>query len=141
MTNQNKYALLIGINRYSNLPPQYKLNGCINDIEMIASLLEENFGFPEGNITLLQDEEATREGILAAFEALTDRVADKDIAIIHYSGHGSKMRDREGDEPDGWDETIVPHDSGRGSYPNRDITDDEIYLWLLQLIEKTPHLS
>ncbi len=141
MTNQNKHALLIGINRYSNLPPQYKLNGCVNDIEMMASLLEKNFGFPESNITMLRDEEATREGILAAFEALTDRIADNDIAIIHYSGHGSRMRDREGDEPDGWDETIVPHDSGRGSYPNRDISDDEIYLWLVQLTEKTPYVT
>ncbi|MCE8423945.1 MAG: caspase family protein, partial [Candidatus Methanoperedens sp.] len=141
MTNQNKYALLIGINKYSNLPPQYQLNGCINDIEMMASILEENFGFPESNITMLRDEEATREGILEAFWALTGRIAENDIAVIHYSGHGSQIRDREGDEPDGWDETIVPNDSGRGSYPNRDITDDEIYLWLLELTEKTPHIT
>ncbi len=141
MNNQNKYALLIGINSYRNLPPHYHLNGCINDIEMMAGILENNFGFPENNITMLRDEEATRERILAAFEALTDRIADNDIVIIHYSGHGSKMRDREGDEPDGWDETIVPHDSGRGSYPNRDISDDEIYLWLLQLTEKTPYVT
>ncbi len=52
MNNQNKHALLIGINKYSYLPPQYKLNGCINDIEMMASLLEENFGFPESNISM-----------------------------------------------------------------------------------------
>jgi hypothetical protein len=141
MNNQNKYALLIGINKYSNLPPHYQLNGCINDIEMIASVLEDNFGFPESNITMLRDEEATREGILAAFRGLTDRIAENDIAVIHYSGHGSQIRDREGDEPDGWDETIVPHDSGRGSYPNRDITDDEIYVWLLELTEKTPHIT
>ncbi len=141
MNNQNKHALLIGINNYRNLPPHYQLNGCINDIEMMAGILENNFGFPESNITMLRDEEATREGILAAFNALTDRIAENDIAIIHYSGHGSKMRDREGDEPDGWDETIVPHDSGRGSYPNRDISDDEIYLWLVQLTEKTPYVT
>jgi hypothetical protein len=141
MNNQNKWALLIGINKYRNLPPHYQLNGCINDIETIASILEENFGFPESNITMLRDEEAAREGILAAFRALADRIADNDIAVIHYSGHGSQIRDREGDEPDGWDETIVPYDSGRGSYPNRDITDDEIYLWLLHLTEKTPHIT
>lgn len=141
MTNQNKHALLIGINKYSNLPPHYQLSGCTNDIEIMARILEENFGFPESNIKKLRDEEATREGILAALGALTERIAENDIAVIHYSGHGSQIRDREGDEPDGWDETIVPNDSGRGSYPNRDITDDEIYVWLLELTEKTPHVT
>jgi len=29
---------------------------------MIAGLLEKNFGFPDGNITLLRDKEAARGG-------------------------------------------------------------------------------
>ncbi|HEY9246294.1 MAG TPA: caspase family protein, partial [Candidatus Methanoperedens sp.] len=141
MNNQNRHALLIGINSYPNLPPQYKLDGCINDIELMAGILKNNFGFPESNITVLRDEEATRVGILGAFNALSGSIGENDIAVIYYSGHGSQMRDREGDEPDGWDETIVPYDSGRGSYPNRDISDDEIYLWLLQLTERTPYVT
>jgi hypothetical protein len=47
------------------------------------------------------------------------------------------MTDLEGDEEDGLDETIVPHDSGRAPHENRDIKDDEIYLWLKALTAKT----
>lgn len=50
--------------------------------------------------------------------------------VVYYSGHGSQMTDREGDEPYGFDETLVPHDSSRAQNPNRDITDNEVYAWL-----------
>ncbi|HEX4496320.1 MAG TPA: caspase family protein, partial [Thermoanaerobaculia bacterium] len=83
------------------------------------------------------DELATREGILTAMKELVERVGTDDIVVVHYSGHGSQMRDLEGDEPDGLDETIVPSDSGRAPHENRDIKDDEIYLWLKDLTAKT----
>ncbi|MFQ5858615.1 MAG: caspase family protein [Anaerolineae bacterium] len=139
--NRNKWALLIGIDKYAKLAARYQLNGCVNDVQLMAGILQDNFGFPEDNITLLRDEEATRDDILAAMDALVDRIGADDIVVIQYSGHGSQMRDREGDEPDGFDETIVPHDSGRGSDPNRDITDDEIYMRLLRLTETTPYVT
>src|SRR5207249_1910247 len=86
-----------------------------------------------GNVTTLLNEQATRDGILAALDALTAAAGPGDVVVIHFSGHGSQIRDRERDEPDGWDETIVPSDSGRVPDPNRDITDDEIYLRLRAL--------
>ncbi len=141
MTYNNKWALLIGINKYQNFPLQFQLSGCVNDIDMMANILEENFSFPNGNIVKLRDEAATRDGILAAFKRLSSCIMDNDAVVVHYCGHGSQMRDREGDEPDGWDETIVPYDSGRSPYPNRDITDDEIYLWLLELTGRTTNVT
>jgi hypothetical protein len=139
--DRNKWALLIGINQYAKLAARYQLNGCVNDVELMASILEDNFGLPQGNITLLRDEEAKRDDILAAMDDLVDRVAEDDLVVVHYSGHGSQMTDREGDEPDGLDETIVPHDSGRSPDPNRDITDDEIFARLLRLTEKTAYVT
>ena len=141
VNHRNKWALLIGIDRYAHLGARYQLNGCVNDAELMARILQDHFGFPAQRVTLLRDEEATRDAILAAMDALVERVGDDDIVVIQYSGHGSQMRDREGDEPDGFDETIVPHDSGRGAHPNRDITDDEIYLRLLRLTERTPYVT
>ncbi|BAY89537.1 MULTISPECIES: caspase family protein [unclassified Tolypothrix] len=135
-----KWALLIGIDKYK-YPEVNQLFGCVNDVELMSKILQENFNFPCDRITLLQNEEATRDNILAAMDALVDNVGEDDIVVIHYSGHGSQMTDREGDEKDGLDETIVPHDSGRNPNPNRDITDDEIYLRLLQLSKKTPHTT
>jgi hypothetical protein len=61
--------------------------------------------------------------------------------VLAYSGHGSRLRDEDADEPDGWDETIVPADSGRGEHPNRDIRDDEIHAWLLALSEATSRIT
>ncbi|MBM3211086.1 hypothetical protein FJZ33_02635, partial [Candidatus Poribacteria bacterium] len=134
----NKWALLIGIDKYPNFS---QLSGCINDIDLMAQILNHNFGFPEDNIELLKDESATREGILKAIYDLVDKVGKDDIVVIHYSGHGSRRKDFEGDDPDGYDETIVPYNSGRDPYPNLDIIDDEIYAWLLELTKNTDYVS
>ncbi|MEI2583872.1 caspase family protein [Scytonema sp. PRP1] len=140
--NNNKWALLIGINKYPNLPPNRQLDGCVNDVKLINKVLQENFSFPEKNITRLLDEQATRQGILTALQELVNRINRNDIVVIHYSGHGSQMTDREGDKPDGMDETIMPYDTGhKDPHENRDITDDELYEWLLRLSEKTPYIT
>jgi hypothetical protein len=137
----NKWALLVGINEYPNLAKSNQLHGCVNDARSMADILMTKFGFAKDNIKLLCDADATRDGILAGMRWLTDRAADNDVTVFHYSGHGSQMTDREGDETDGMDETIVPSDSGRGIKPNRDITDDEIYAWLVELTQKTAFVT
>jgi hypothetical protein len=135
----SRRALLIGVNKY--VYPWWELQGCVNDVELMRSLLQENFGFPPENISLLRDEEATREAILAELRSLVEATNRDDVVVIHYAGHGSQVTDREGDEPDGMDETILPHDTGRAPDENRDITDDEIHEFLLQLGEKTPFIT
>jgi Caspase domain len=137
---QGRRALLVGVNEYPKLAPRYRLHGCVNDVEAMAHILETVAGFPRDNITLLRDQEATRDRILEELDRLTDQSAPGDIVVFHFSGHGSQMTDREGDEADGLDETIVPYDSGRRPYPNRDITDDELYEWLRGLTEKTDNV-
>ena len=133
-----KWALLIGINRYPNFAPRGQLSGCVNDVEVMRQVLVESFHFPESHVAVITDEQASREGILGAMRELVQRVGPEDIVVFHYSGHGSQMTDVEGDEPDGLDETIVPYDSGRApDHENRDIKDDEIYLWLKELTAKT----
>lgn len=133
----NRWALLVGINQYPNFAPRGQLKGCVNDVQVMRRILIDSFSFPEANIALLIDEQATREAILAAMQELVARVQEGDVVVFHYSGHGSQMPDVEGDEPDGIDETIVPYDSGRKPHENRDIKDDEIYLWLVELTAKT----
>lgn len=140
-TEQKKHALVIGINAYPNFTKFEQLKGCVNDARLMESVLKDRFGFPAENIDVLTDAAATRDGILSAMEALLERVGQDDIVVMHYSGHGSQMTDREGDEPDGKDETLVPHDSGRAPHPNREITDDEIYAWLNRITAKTPFLT
>ena len=137
----NKRALLVGINKYPGFHEKSQLKGCLNDVDLMANLLETRFGFHEKNIRTLRDEDATRDAMLQAMRHLED-VEAGDVVVFQFSGHGSQMTDIGYDEPDGLDETIVPHDSGRlRGFPNRDITDDEIYDWLLRLSRKTTNVT
>ncbi len=130
-----KRALLIGIDSYEHVK---HLKGCVNDVQLMRSVLVDTFGFPEAQITLLANKQATRKAMLGAFDALIDATGPDDIVVIHYAGHGSQMRDREGDEPSGFDSTLMPWDTARAPVgENRDISDDEIHLKLKALAAKT----
>ena len=116
-----RWALLIGIGRYANLPD---LHGPENDVEILAYALKARYGFKKDHILTLRDEEATRDRIIQEFEALIKRTNQSDIVYIHYSGHGSQVKDLNGDEfEDHKDETLVPHDGRMPDVP--DLTDDE----------------
>jgi len=138
-----KLALLVGINDYKHVSD---LNGAVNDVINMKTLLIESFGFPNNDehIRILTDGKATREAIIKAIEEHLIAKAETDsIVVFHYSGHGSQMKDDpEGDEMDKLDETIVPHDSGHiDPHPNKDITDDELNYYLGKLTEKTPNVT
>lgn len=135
------WALLIGINRYQFFSGSHQLFGCVNDVNLIKDVLIKKFSFPSQNICCLLNEQASQEAILFQMAKLINQVKENDTVVFHFSGHGSQMTDREGDEPDGLDETIVPYDSGRKNHPNKDITDDEIYLWLIKLTERTRNIT
>jgi hypothetical protein len=114
-------ALLIGINKYQNVP---QLRGSINDIEAMRQVLLSRFGFAEEKIQILKDQQATRVNILAALEKLVRESGPEDMVVIHFAGHGSQVQDLNGDEEDGLDETIVPVDGRAEGVP--DIIDDEL---------------
>lgn len=140
MAEPTKRALLIGIDVYDL--EKWRLYGCENDSRAIHSVLLDPFGFPPENITQVLNGEATRERILEEFEKLIEATQPGDIVVTHYAGHGSYMKDLEGDEADGYDETIVTHDSHhKGEKPNLDINDDEIHNLLLRLAEKTDYIT
>jgi hypothetical protein len=117
-----RHALLIGINDYVS-PKLIDLRGAVNDVTLVRHVLMTRYGFVADDITMLTNKDATREGILEAFEALVARVGEDDLVYIHYSGHGSQVEDFNSDESDGLDETILSHDARAGDVP--DIIDDE----------------
>ncbi|MEB3281294.1 MAG: caspase family protein [Lyngbya sp.] len=85
-----KLALLVGINQYQKDP----LNGCVNDVIMQQMLLIHRFGFNPKDILILTDKQATRKGILDAFEEhLIKQAKPGDVVVFHYSGHGSRVLD------------------------------------------------
>jgi hypothetical protein len=115
-----KRALLIGIN-YSG---QSQLYGCINDIIQIQGVLIDAYGFKPEEIRVLRDDDPsmmpTKARILAAMEALVQE--NPQVVYVHYSGHGTNIRDVNRDEADGMDECIVPSDYATSGL----ITDDQI---------------
>lgn len=132
-----RHALLIGIREYAY--PGADLRGPINDVFVIGTLLRDRFGFPEENLCVLLNQEATQKAILDAFDEMVERIGADDVVVGFYSGHGSRMRDLS--NPDRLLETIVPYDSGRKTMPNRDIPDVEIDRWVQRLNEKTPYVT
>ncbi len=106
-----KLALLIGINQYDrNTSGWIPLQGCVTDVQLQRELLINCFGFQDKDILILSDREATRQNILTAFEEhLIQQAKPGDVVVFHYSGHGSRVKDR--DSEDGFNGTIVPIDS------------------------------
>ncbi len=136
-----KRALLVGINEYraddgSPRAPFRNLQGARNDVELVRGVLTGRMGFAPDHVTVLLDRAATREAILAALRRLVADSGPDDEVYVHYSGHGSQVRDLNGDEADGFDETILPHDARTEGVP--DITDDELGEILAAL--RTPHV-
>ncbi|HEX2223223.1 MAG TPA: caspase family protein [Thermoanaerobaculia bacterium] len=148
--NVQKWALVVGIDRYEHLDPRYYLEGCVNDAQAMAAVLKDQFQFPAENVTLLLDGQATQKAILHAMRDLArNKVGPDDIVVFHYSGHGSQRTDGpERDEDDGRDETILAYDARREGpdsaerdAPNVDISDDDIHAWLLELKGKTRYVT
>jgi hypothetical protein len=119
-----KVALLVGINQY---PEPYSLKGCVNDVELQRHLLIHRFGFNPNDIHTLTDQQATRQGILGAFdEYLIKQAKPGDVVVFHYSGHGSLVVDHEPiivsstTDNSGVNGTFVPVDSGLpAGYPEQ----------------------
>lgn len=127
------YALLVGINAYQS-PTVNTLRGCANDVEAMRVFLMNQMHVPDGQIKVLLNEGATRQAILDTFKSHlieNPQIQRGDQLLFHYSGHGSRMRSADPNEPDGWDETLVAHDSRMpGIY---DIPDKTIAALLDQL--------
>jgi len=104
-----KRALLIGVNKYQMAGAD--LRGCVNDVKDLSAVLVEYCGFSKGDIKVLTDASASKKAIEGAIEALARESRKGDVAVLHYSGHGSNMPDDDKDEePDGRDEILCPTD-------------------------------
>jgi hypothetical protein len=98
--------------------PGNELAGCVNDARDLQNLAVAQ-GF---QTTLMLDEGATSEAVIAAISGAANTLRSGDILLLTYSGHGSQVPDKNGDEPDGKDETWCLYD--------RMLLDDELYsLW------------
>ena len=114
-----------------------QLGGCINDVLLTQQrILSE---YPHASIQLMTDDttmQPTRNNILRELDSLVRTASSEDVLMFHYSGHGGQVPDLNGDEEDGYDETICPIDfrtpriitvNGQQRMVDSQIIDDEIY--------------
>ena len=81
------HALVIGINDYEHVSG---LAHAQNDANAFARVLQEQFEFNKDNLTLLTDDDATKDEIRRAFMRYAqDRVVGRDDRIVvFFAGHG-----------------------------------------------------
>jgi hypothetical protein len=116
-------AVLVGVNEYER-PDIPSLRGCVNDVLLVRKLLRRWFGVQNCHIRLLVDARATKAEILRRLRESLAAADPGDLVVFYFSGHGSQIRDRDGDElSDQLDELLCPYDMDWDEH--RYIVDDE----------------
>lgn len=122
--NKTKKALLFGLNYVDT--PEVALRGCHEDVRNITNLLRSKYGFEDIDAHF-DGEPGARTDAAGILQEINDLAIEAhrrhlDLVWIHFSGHGTRVRDWNNDEKDGYDEAIVPSD-----YKTRGlVTDDYI---------------
>ena len=136
---QRKRAFLVGISHYDTALTGYQWNNIngVEDINLLNPALKKQ-GFAT---TTLLDEQATFDNIVNKITLFSDKTKKGDIIYLHFSAHGQPIEDVDGDEEDGWDESIVPIDAykiyKRGVYEGKKhLTDDLLNKYIKKLREK-----
>jgi peptidoglycan/xylan/chitin deacetylase (PgdA/CDA1 family)/uncharacterized caspase-like protein len=102
----NSWAIVVGIDAYKKWP---RLQYAVRDAQGVSQLLVQKFGFAPERVITLENEQATRAGILGAFH---DRLAHggvqpNDRLFVFFAGHGATRKLSSGREL-GY---IIPYDS------------------------------
>jgi len=129
-TSAQRIGLFIGISKYKDRRIR-DLSICHRDATVMAVAMKE-YGRLDG-IGLLTDEKATRENIQKAFRELKLKSKPGDEIFIYWSGHGSSCADTGGDEQDGRDEFLVPHDGNAADAEGTMVLDDALGRWVQEL--------
>ena len=136
---QRKRAFLVGISHYDTALTSYQWNDIngVEDVNLLCPILNKQ-GF---STTTLLDEQATFDGIVSHLETFTGKTKKGDIIYLHFSTHGQPVEDLNGDEEDGWDESIVPIDAyklyKKGVYEGKKhLTDDLLNKYIKKLRDK-----
>ncbi len=82
---ENSWALVVGINEYEHAS---RLGYATNDATAFAEQLTSRFGFPDANVSIILDKDATLQNIRGAMHKLARGTTEEDRIIVFYAGHG-----------------------------------------------------
>jgi hypothetical protein len=132
---QVKRALLIGVG--AHLDPAFDKTNADKDVKYLSEVLSSaNYK----QVIKLVNEQATKANIVEAFQLLEQSCGPKDIVYIHFSGHGQRIKDKSGDEPNMVDESWIPYDAYRKACAKdrgeKHLIDDELNILLTNIRRK-----
>jgi len=83
----------------------------VNDVALVRRILKQFVGVPNEDIRVVVNERATKANIVHRLRTMVRTAKKGDTIVFYFSGHGSQIRDRDGDELTDWlDELICPYD-------------------------------
>lgn len=84
------HALLIGVGSYLHHDMVPNLPNTVEDVRQLATILTDPqfCGYPPEQVTVLHNDTATRDGLLAALEHLVATTTADSTVLIYYAGHG-----------------------------------------------------
>jgi WD40 repeat protein len=103
----NMHILAVGINTYLN--PKYNLNYAKNDADAFVKSLSNGASslFGKVEVTSINDANATKTGIVAAFDRIKANAKAEDVFVFYYAGHGVMSTGTDAEKPLFY---LVPHD-------------------------------
>jgi hypothetical protein len=128
--------LLFGINYVATRSS--RLRGCWNDVSNMRAYLNSKGYRCIAHTDGKPQNQTTKFGMIDEITKLAKMTHTEDVdrVVIHYSGHGSYVRDTSNDEKDGKDECLVPSDYAQHGM----LLDDEINA-LLCLFHPKAHVT
>lgn len=89
------YAVVIGIDQYTNLPFDKQLSYAVQDAKGVAEILKKNFKFDK--IITLYNGEATKANIMKVLSGDLSKISEKDSVFVFWAGHGYTEKTSRGD--------------------------------------------
>ena len=116
----------------------------MNDVVNIKKFFETNYDIDE-TMVLTDDRRTepstdylpTRKNIIAGFKWLVRNAKAGDSLLLHYSGHGGKVKNTDGTEASGYDQTVIPLDYEKAGH----IIDDDVHDMLCKDLPKGVRLT
>ena len=115
------YALLVGVGDYPAFAPDRPALGSAQDLAALAAALRAR-GAPADHITALLDGQASKDSVLRAISEQLGAAPLGSHLLLHFSGHGARRPDDDGDEEDGLEEVLLTYGAG----PADGLADDEL---------------
>lgn len=121
-----KRGLIIGLGDYGPDTEWYETHGDHDANSMLEKV--KTIGF--NNVSKLVNNQATKQNILSHINSIYDSCSKGDIVLLYFAGHGQLIVDYNGDESDGYDESLVLYNAPKyydALYNNENhLLDDEL---------------